>query len=380
EDWDDWHPEQDRFIFGGQELVPICKVAAGECAGALAGEAMPAWSEGWQYFRARVEGAFLRFFWSPDHQTWRIQSKTGINFELGVPLDGSGYLGAIERNPENPSEIYRWQIVRQYDAQGAPDAVPPAPTNLIVFRYFQDGNLSYLSDVYYTPPASEPGTADLSRYAHHVALGYQLRPDLSVSYRSGWLLQQRIRLARVDVTSKPFAGTPTSGRELVRRFHLEYGADTHASLLTSVTLEGRCPEPIVEQPSGALEPTACPRLPSLTLEYQRVQGNASPHVDGQGFAFERMDTSVRAIDASPPHSLGSGTSLSGLMDINSDGLPDVVVTNPALFGGKHGVYFNEGQEGGRLRFGPGRSMAVVGVSGVDANVLRLDNSNVAVLD
>src|SRR5207249_464778 len=49
-----WQPTQDRFVFnGGQELVPICLVSGTTCAGALAGEKMPTWSSGWQYFRPR---------------------------------------------------------------------------------------------------------------------------------------------------------------------------------------------------------------------------------------------------------------------------------------------------------------------------------------
>jgi len=102
-----WHANQDRFVFnGGQELVPICTVSdALDCActagpddvcrgGALETEEMPPWSAGSQYFRARVEGSFLRFFWAPDHLTWRVQAKSGVTMEFGVPLDGSSDTGA----------------------------------------------------------------------------------------------------------------------------------------------------------------------------------------------------------------------------------------------------------------------------------------------
>lgn len=380
DDRDDWHPEQDRFVLGGQELVPICRVEGGACDGALEGEVMPPWSDGWQYFRARVEGAFMRLFWSPDHRTWRTQSKAGMSFELGVPLDGSEYTAGLEQNPDDPSEIFRWHIVRQYDAHGEPDAVPPAPNNLLIYRYFQDGNVNYLSDIYYTPPAGDPGTPDLGEYAHHVAFGYDLRPDRNVTYRGGWLLEQRLRLVNVDVTSKPFDAVLGSPRELVRRFHLEYEASTHSSLLASVQMEGRCSEVVSEGADGLLAPTACPRLPAVTFNYQRVAGSGAAPVDTQGLTFERFNTAIREVDGSPPHSLGSGTSLSALIDVNSDGLPDVVATNPALFDGTHGVFFNRGEINGRLRFGPAVNMGVVGVSGVDANVLSLNNSNVSVLD
>ena len=187
-------PDQDRFVFnGGQELVPICVVGAGlSCAGALSLEVMPAWATGWQYFRPRVEGSFLRFFWSPDHQTWRVQDKSGVTMELGVPLDGSGYALGLERNPDKVSEVYRWHLVRQYDTFGSanPATGNPAPANAVVFRYVQDGGMAYLSDIYDTPPSAG---AALSSYAHHTRLAYEQRPDPTRSYRSGWLIEQRLR-------------------------------------------------------------------------------------------------------------------------------------------------------------------------------------------
>ena len=155
-------PNQDRFVFnGGQELVPICVVTGAElaCAGALPGEAMPSWSAGAQYFRARVEGSFLRFFWSSDHKTWRVQDKSGITMELGVPLDGSGDTTALDVNPQDANQIYRWHLVRQYDTYGenvnpGGPLIAPSVNNVVVYKYLQDGGMAYLSDIYDTSPAS----------------------------------------------------------------------------------------------------------------------------------------------------------------------------------------------------------------------------------
>lgn len=380
DDRDDWHPGQDRFIFGGQELVPICRVEGGACLGALAAEVMPIWGDGWQYFRARVEGSFMRFFWSPDHQTWRIQTKSGMNFELGIPLDGTNYQEAVERNPTNTQEIYRWMLVRQYDAHGAPNASPPAPVNLIQYRYFQDGNVAHLSDIYYTTPAADPGTTDLSTYAHHVSFEYEQRPDPSLTYRPGWLLHQRVRLTRIDVASKLFENPMASPRQMVRRYHLEYDTASHASLLEHVSMEGRCFSPTFEE-SGWLPPeTNCPRLPAVTLEYQRVAGTSDIAIDEYGLNFEPFGEEIRQVEEDPLYTLGSSQSLSALMDVNQDGLPDMVVTNPTEFDGNHGVYFNLGEIDGTLQFSEPEEMYVTGVSNVDASVLRLSNPNVSVLD
>jgi hypothetical protein len=106
---------------------------------------MPSWANGWQYFRPRVEGGFLRFFWSADHRTWRVQSKSGTSMELGVPLDGSGYSGALETDPTS-TKIFRWDLVREYDAYGTANpsgSALPAPVNIVSYRYLTDGGMSY---------------------------------------------------------------------------------------------------------------------------------------------------------------------------------------------------------------------------------------------
>jgi RHS repeat-associated protein len=381
-DQGDWHPEQDRFVFGGMELVPICTVgstSATTCAGKLqAGEVLPAWANGWQYFRPRVEGAFLRFFWSLDRRTWRVQSKDGSNIELGVPLDGSGYTGALERNPEDPTQIFRWYIARQYDGEGDVQTTTPQPVNSIIYRYQRDGEAVYLSDIFDTSPAASPTSPNVSLHAHHTRVVYESRPDVARSFRSGWLVEHRLRVARVDVTSKPFSGSTSAARELVRRYHFEYEANFHTSLLASVQMEGRCAIAVEEQSDQSLPLSSCPRLPALRFEYQRVTGSANRLRDSSGNAFEAFNEKLVAVKDSPPHSLDDA--LTGMMDVNADGLSDVVVTAPGLFDGKHAVYFNGVTADGSPGFAKRNLITVQQLGGVDADVLRFDNTNVAPLD
>ena len=212
-----WTPTQDRFVFnGGQELVPICLVGSDCASKIVSGEVIPSMFNGWQYFRPRVEGSFLRFFWSPDHRTWHVQSKSGEVMELGVPADGSGYSGALEVDPDTGKKIFTWKLARQYDAQ----RIDSKPANLVYYRYLSAGGLSFLTDVYDTPPVTSPSSAALSTYAHHARLRYTTRTDPTFTYRRGWRVTQALRLAGVDVTSKTFAGD--GARELVRRYHLSY--------------------------------------------------------------------------------------------------------------------------------------------------------------
>ncbi len=371
-----WHPGQDRFVFGGMDLVPIGTVKNGACAGAP-DERFPGWASGWQYFRARIEGGFLRFFWAPNHRTWRVQSRDGGNFEFGVPLDGSGYAGALEANRDRPSEIFRWYIVRQYDSHGDVNVATPRPVNAIVYRYAEDGGALYLSDLYYTSPAATPTTTDLTTFAHHVRLTYEPRPDTVISYRSGWPVEHLLRVAHVDVSSKPFTGGATAARELTRRYWLAYEPDAHSSLLAGVTLEGRCDEPLTEDDAGALDAAvSCPALPALTFTYQRARSSATPLRDLYGFAFEPFSTAVKSLPASPPHSLDDPEA--GLLDVNADGLPDLLVTSAGRYAGKHALFLNGAA--GKPGFGAALPMRVDPVGAVDAGVLTLGSSRVAAMD
>ncbi len=382
-----WHPEQDRFVFnGGQELVPICQVgAAGECPGALPDEAMPDWGAAWQYFRPRVEGSFQRFFWSPDHRTWRVQDKSGVTMELGVALDGAGDPQALEVDPRNALRIYRWNLSREFDAHVEAKPPPGAkarPVNIVAFRYATIGGESYVTDIYDTPPSVNAAAALLSEYAHHTRLVYEARPDAELSFRRGWETATTQRLAGIDVTSKTFDGDVTSARRLVRRYHLAYDPDFHVSLLKSVQMEGRCAgderDAPSELPDQTLGPTSCERLPPMTFDYQHVApftaGGQPGTKDLAG--YEGFDERLHAMANSPDHSVDE--ELADLFDINADGLPDVLVTAPALFAGKHGVFLNGGQ-GKPDNFAPS-TVSVLGVLGADANSITLKNQNVSPQD
>lgn len=376
-----WYPEQDRFSFGaGGALVPICTVgAARECAGKLASELMPNWSPGWQYFRAQVDG-MQRFFWSPDHRTWRIQGKDGSTVELGVPLDGSEYEGGLERNPDAPTEIFRWHVTRTYDSHGDIARLDPQPLNPTIYRYVDDGNTVYLTDIYDTSPLSVPQTQEYWNYANHVRIRYEARPDTTTSYRAGFAQDSRFRVAGVDVTTRAFNAELSEPRELVRRYHLGYDPSRHVSLLLRVELEGRCAEPTDEDTSEGLPETACPRLPATTFGYGTVTG-AEPIADALGRFFEPFNETVSELKDSPPHSLNDSNV--GLLDVNADGLLDVLVTDPGKYNGGHGVYLNGATTDGTvatLGFEALTTMPVEGGTKADAGVLRLSNANVAPMD
>src|SRR5258706_2456661 len=152
------------------------------------------------------------------------------------------------------------------------------------------------------------------------------------------------RLVRIDVTSKMFAGGIDEPRRLVRRYHLAYDAAFHATLLKTVQMEGRCAQSEHDAPSEdareEVGATSCSRLPPIVFDYQHVlpfdsKGQVSTRdLDG----FDGFDERIHHFEHSPNHSVDE--EVTDLFDINADGLPDVLVTAPALFNGRHGVFFN----------------------------------------
>lgn len=380
-----FNPDQDRFVFNdSQELVPICIVTTSlSCAGALKSgshgvledEVMPAWAAGWQYFRPRVEQSFMRFFWSPDRLTWRVQSKSGVTLELGVPLDAGRDRSALEADPANVARVFKWHIARQYDTLGNanPTIGNPTPANSVVYRYRQAGGLAHLADIYYTPPATaEPA---LGAYAHHVHLEYATRSDPSDSFAATWLQSRTLRLIRVDVASKPFAAD--GARELVRRYHLGYDAGYTTSFLSAVQEEGRCAVATAEATTGLLPASDCPRLPAAILKYSHVSPLRANGAAGSRpiTGYEGFDERSFAVLNAPAEDFAVGDN--AFLDVNSDGLVDLISTAPQ-FGAVHRVYLN-GADGAAASF-RAINATLTGTDNANAGIINLANPNVALLD
>jgi RHS repeat-associated protein len=295
-----------RFVFAGQPIVPICQVQQGKC-GSSPNENMPQWAENWTYYRTQVEGSFERIFFSSSNSaTWRVESKSGVVMEFGNPLIAPGASGWAG------DEGVRWNLVRQFDTQGTmndPTGIPGGPVNLIVYQWQTQGNLGlqYLSDIFDTPM---PG-ADLNQtanYAHHTHLMYESHDFPNVSHALNWHLTPDLRLRGVDISSAKLGGT--GPRELVRRYHLTYETLLHGSYLHTVQLEGRCPA--TESSEGNLpDVTSCNTMPPTTFKYAKYDGPPNQLVVPIGLSPN---------SATPLSYINTAT----VMDIDGDGLPDVV--------------------------------------------------------
>jgi hypothetical protein len=291
----------DRFSYGGAFLVPLCIIGgsgglAGPAAGCplLEGETLPSQAtNGWVYFRREVEGAFDRFFLSPDQRTWIIEQKDGQTLQLGAPLDDPSDSSGIDFDGK---QIYEWHIVRRVDALG--------PANQVIYTWQPLGTrgVGFLTDIYDTPANSngKPGDA-----AHRTHLDYESQSVALKSYAPRWHTVPDLRLKTVTVTS---AGINSTAREVVRRYHLTYTEGDYTSfgyysLLSSVQLEGECPTPIAEAVALASPGPTCLTLPATTFGY-------GDPITPETLTFVGLG----------PDPKDNPT----LIDFNSDGLPDFV--------------------------------------------------------
>lgn len=350
-----WTPEEDQFFYnGGQELIPVDndEIAAVDASDGLypnAGE-IPNELVGWQQYRARIEGGFMRFFRTPDLQRWVVQGKDGSRFDFGrLPVgEGPGDLDdslALQTDPDDDTRIYRWFLTRMSDSHGS----------TVYYRYREDGGEHYCDDVFYLSPAScassttdvaaqRACTAPLANYGVRVNLEYENRPDVFSRHVSGWRIETRLRVNRITITA---AEANVGERFGVRRYHLGYDPTTYHSLLGSVQVEGREDVAVgsglaeyrrfVRTPESELGSAIVGRpLPPMTFEY--TQAPVGPIL-----GFGGVSSVVRSVANSPNVSVDAARA--DLFDVNTDGLPDLIVTDPARYRGPDGepavgVFFN----------------------------------------
>jgi hypothetical protein len=222
-------------------------------------------------------------------------------------------LGRIEES--DSGRVFAWLLERETDTRGT--------TIEYGYRSFAgEANLNqkYLSTIRYGP-GGPPWT-----HYHFVVLEYEDRPDWFEDGRAGFLVRTGKRLKSVVMGTQ---GAALSGHmagdfdgdgnedSLNRRYDLEYlryaGAASHWSLLSQVTLV------------GADGVTA---LPPAMFDY--AVSNPPEELSAVGHVWGGVDEPFAVMD----------NTLVELLDLNGDGLPDVLKTE--LGGGVHTAWVNRG--------------------------------------
>jgi RHS repeat-associated protein len=313
----------DRFVYGGSPLVPICAVDnRGKCPGALTGEVMPAWAKsGWNYFRLEVDSSYDRFFWSPNHKTWRVQTKSGETREYGVPTYGSNSESGIDKDSTGGN--FRWNLVRRYDAMNNANEI------VYVWQQLSDPTIGTspigsLTDIYDTSLPGSP--SNLGSFAHHTQLIWQVDTSAIPSSLQPRVFRVRpsFLLTQVNVWSAGF--DVGSGRALVRSYNLSYYApgsqSVHyaRSLLKSVQMTGACPN-TPDSGGGTTLILSCAALPATTFTYTSASAprtsTTAPAPGGQLGELNLGPNLWSTMSGTVPAN-------SSLVDLDGDGYPDAV--------------------------------------------------------
>ncbi|MCP4607045.1 MAG: hypothetical protein GY847_42120 [Proteobacteria bacterium] len=335
----------DRFMYnGGQELVPIDMPSDEDWPSHV-------WdceSDDVTYYRARIEGGFMRFFYNATEDSWLVQDRQGNHYFYGES-DDEKIIG--------PKGTYQWSLTRMADIRRATSD----GGNDVHYVYLQDGRNLYISDIFWNSYEHEYGA--LSKYQHNIHFEYSWRPDPSVSYANGFAIEQNLRLERIEVSS--FQYEPGGQRQPTRAYFLTYEDESHSihSKLSSVKVCGRDWEP-----GGG---GTC--MPPLEFTYSRITGvspdgtSNAEFVEGFGY-FNEM---TRDFSVSPDVSVEDANV--EFMDINQDGLPDLLVTQPDYFGDDHAAIINDG-------LGGLDSEEAVRIDNPASWSLHLENMNVSLMD
>lgn len=305
-------------------------------------------------WRCENEAEFLRF--RRVDKGWEALDRSGRTYRLGrFPATGSiddGRVSRVETGGAGFADTYKWYVDEFEDTNG----------NKVEFFYskFPDspGQL-YLSEARYNVT---------DRAYNSVTFDYEGRADAVSNYRGGFEMRTGRRAFRIAVWTQGV---------LVREYRLEYDAsveedlDTQAvgavplaqSLLTKVTAYGD-------------DGVAGSALPPLRFGYTRLYTKDHDNVPVGNFPGpEDVDlNSNRTLDAAGVQTLQnppldvvlSGDGSADLLDVDGDGLPDVLVAEPD----RHSYYRNlgGGQFSERAAIGgvnPGLSLESAGVTLAD---------------
>jgi RHS repeat-associated protein len=259
------------------------------------------------FYFCENEGAFIRYRRNADH--WEGTLPDGTRLRFGVDAQ-SRITDAVT------GRVFCWLLKEQTDTRG----------NSIRYTYRsfageQNTNQKYLAGISYGP-----GSPPWSNF-HFVTFTYEDRPDWFEDCRSGFVVRTGKRLREILIgTQGPMLSGHLAGDlnldgapdYLVRKYVLSYlqydPLDSHWSLLGQVL-------PVGADGTSALPPVSF----NYTLCHTPATLSATGHLIGG------LDEPPQVMD----------NALVDLLELNGDGLPDVIKTE--RWGGAHVGFINLGE-------------------------------------
>ena len=259
------------------------------------------------YFFCQDEGAFIRYQPVGDH--WEATSPEGTRLEFGSSANGRVQDGTN-------GHVFSWLLEQATDTHG----------NTIIYSYSGFADDTNLNQRYLTTIRYGPGAPPWINY-HFVSFEYEDRPDWFEDCRSGFIVRtgKRLKTIRMGTQGVVLPGHLQGDFDgdgnldcLDRAYRLEYsdyaGTNSHWSLLAKVT------------PIGA---DGVSSLPASSFGY--AVSDPSDLVSAAGHIIGGTNEPPAVMD----------DPLVELVDLNGDGLPDILKTEQG--GGEQQAYINRGE-------------------------------------
>ena len=238
------------------------------------GEELVRTSEG--FYRAKNEGGFIRYTRSNGY--WLATLPDGTSLVYGQTLQA--------RQDRAINETFAWFLESAQDLNG----------NRVEYRYLRDQSQLYLEEVTYGLHATQP--SEPLRIKFDYATG---RPDPIVDYRGRFRCETSLRLNTI---------TAFHGPRRLKQWRLNYAPEVRVSLLESVQVFG-------DERSD-------------TSTNAVVNRDFLPPV-GLGYVSNSIGTTAFLIIATNVPTLFFKAGEADLVDINRDGLPDILLNDQGTY-------------------------------------------------
>lgn len=271
-------------------------------------------------FQLEAEGAFLKIQWI-DHSYWIVTDRAGVKYFFGQNDEARIY------DPDDSSRVFEWKLDYIEDVHG----------NNMTISYFRNQGQLYPKFIKYTGN-SKTGANSFAK----VEFNWLFCSHSFSSSIRGFLVNTQMRLSRIKIYA---------GNSFQRQYQFAYtqSSSTGNFLLTSITQKG-----LWNNES----------LPPTLFEYSDYDIFYKPSF---------------SLSHHPPISFGHN-SLVHLMDMNKNGLPDMVRTHTGEWpqnGKPWQIYFNDGYGD----FGPPQNVTNSPIRGTDnVNVQFYDFNGDGIMD
>jgi RHS repeat-associated protein len=201
---------------------------------------------GADYYGAKIEGAFVKYFYDTSIDAWEATTKDGIKYYFGSS-DAS-------RQLNDSSETFKWCLDKVLDTNG----------NTIKITYVKDDGQIYPQQIDYT--GNENGLSATK----YVTFTLEDRSDIQISYRTGSYVATNKRLKTISTYADSV---------LARQYELVYeeNAVSGSSRLASVQVVG-------SERETSIPATAFTYYDGWDLTFETGQVTYTNSLDG-GFAF-----------------------------------------------------------------------------------------------